>query len=100
MKESILATLVPVGLEPVVLSKEQAQQVMLGGQEQLLGHGIEVAFEVDGKPQWEHGEIINLKADEVRVKYYSDSTRHWHRRFRMDYYGQLAASTPGNRAFS
>ena len=31
-----------------------------------------------------------LKCDRVRVKYHSDKLKLWHRRFRMDYYGNLA----------
>ena len=62
-----------------------------------MGHGIEVAFEIDGKPQWEHGEVVDFRPDEVRVKYYGDKTRHWHSRFRMDFYGQLAAPKPADR---
>jgi hypothetical protein len=58
-KESILATLVPCGLEPVVLSKAKATDVMQGGVEALMGHGVEVAFDVGGRAVWEHGEVIN-----------------------------------------
>ena len=86
-QESILATLVPCGLEPVVLSKSKATGPMQGGVEALMGHGVE---DVGGRVVWEHGEVIGMDADRVRVKYHSDKLKLWHRRFRMDYYGNLA----------
>ena len=54
-QESILATLVPCGLEPVVLSKSKATDLMQGGVEALMGHGVE---DVGGRAVWEHGEVI------------------------------------------
>ena len=60
---------------------------MQGGVEALMGHGVE---DVGGRVVWEHGEVIGMDADRVRVKYHSDKLKLWHRRFRMDYYGNLA----------
>ena len=60
---------------------------MQGGVEALMGHGVE---DVGGRVVWEHGEVIGMDADRVRVEYHSDKLKLWHRRFRMDYYGNLA----------
>ena len=98
MKEAILATLVPVGLEPAPLKKSEAERIMQEGKAAILGHGVEAAFEIDGKAVWEHGQVIDMDADRIRVKYYGDKTKHWHRRFRMDYYGVLAKPTEANEA--
>ena len=51
---------------------------MQGGVEALMGHGVE---DVGGRVVWEHGEVIGMDADRVRVKYHSDKLRLWHRRF-------------------
>ena len=55
---------------------------MQGGVEALMGHGVE---DVGGRAVWEHGEVIGMDADGVRVKYHSDKPKlkHWHRRFHM-----------------
>ena len=98
MKEAILATLVPVGLEPAPLKKSEAERIMQEGKAAILGHGVEAAFEIDGKAVWEHGQVIDMDADRIRLKYYGDKTKHWHRRFRMDYYGVLAKPTEANEA--
>ena len=76
----------PPGSEPRVLTKAQADGVLQSGVQDLMGHGIEVSFDVGGEPTWEHGEICNVAVDKIRVRYYSDNTRHWHRRFMMEHY--------------
>jgi len=85
-KAEILAAIVPPGSEPRVLTKVQANGVLQSGVQNLMGHGIEVSFDVGGEPTWEHGEICNVAVDKIRVRYYSDNTRHWHRRFMMEHY--------------
>jgi hypothetical protein len=65
---------------------EQAGGVLRSGIGVLLGHGIEVSFAIGGDPTWEHGEICDVAADKIRVRYYPDNTRHWHRRFLMEHY--------------
>jgi hypothetical protein len=92
-KAEILASVVPPGLEPEVLEKVAADAVLQSNTQTLLGHGIEVAFDVglgDGPkaPTWCHGEICDVAADKIRVWYYSDNQRHWHRRFLMGHYGE------------
>jgi hypothetical protein len=68
------------------LTKTQADGVLQSGVQTLVGHGIEVSFDVGGEPTWEHGEICDVAADKIRVRYYSDNTRHWHRRFMMEHH--------------
>jgi hypothetical protein len=73
-----------------------------------MGHGIEVAFDFGEQPTWYHGEICGVAVDKIRVRYYYDNTRHWHRRFLMEHYGMEmspvlvqatagAAALPGGR---
>ena len=69
-----------------MLTKTQADGVLPSGVQTLVGHGIEVSFDVGGEPTWEHGEICDVAADKIRVRYYSDNTRHWHRRFVLEHY--------------
>ena len=85
-KAEILASIVPPGSEPKVSTKTQADGVLQSGVQTLVGHGIEVSFDVGGEPTWEHGEICDVAADKIRVRYYSDNTRHWHRRFVLEHY--------------
>jgi hypothetical protein len=85
-KAEILAAVVPPGSEPRVLTKAQADGVLQSGVQDLMGHGIEVAFDVGGEPTWEHGEICNVAVDKIRVRYYPDNTRHWHRGFMMEHH--------------
>ena len=78
--------LVPKGVASRVLSKADADKAMAAGASGLVGKGIEVAFDFDGKPEWVHGEIIEVKADKIRVLYYDDRHRIWHSRFKMPQY--------------
>jgi hypothetical protein len=50
------------------------------------GMGSKFRSALAGEPTWEHGEICNVAVDKIRVRYYSDNTRHWHRRFMMEHY--------------
>ena len=82
-----MATIVPQGLEPTALTKGQAEAVLNTGAEAHMGHVIEVAFDFGEQPTWYHGEICGVTADKIRVRYYDDNTRHWHRRFVMEHHG-------------
>ena len=91
-KNDILVRLVPKGVASRVLSNADADKAMAASwcvwvMEFLVGKGIEVAFDFDGKPEWVHGEIIEVKAaDKIRVLYYDDRHRIWHSRFKMPQY--------------
>ena len=67
-RAEILATVVPQGLEPIALTKGQAEAVLTTGAEALMGHGIEVAFDFGEQPTWYHGEICGVTADKIRVR--------------------------------
>jgi hypothetical protein len=56
----ILASIVPPGSEPKVLTKAQADGVLQSGVQTLVGHGVEVSFDVGEEPTWEHGEICDV----------------------------------------
>jgi hypothetical protein len=90
-RAEILATVVLLyhraSKQPIALTKGQAEAVLTTGTEALMGHGIEVAFDFGEQPTWYHGEICGVTADKIRVRYYDDNTRHWHRRFVMEHYG-------------
>ena len=45
-----MATISPQGLEPIALTKDQAEAVLKTGAEALMGHGIEVAFDFGDQP--------------------------------------------------
>ena len=85
-QQTLLALQVLEGVKDF-LKTLKATDVMQGGVEALMGHGVE---DVGGRIVWEHGEVIGMDADRVRVEYHSDKLKLWHRRFRMDYYGNLA----------
>jgi hypothetical protein len=70
-----------------------------------MGHGIEVAFDFGEPPTWYHGEICGVAVDKIRVRYYHDNTRHWHRRFLMEHHGMemppvLVQATAGAAALA
>ena len=76
-QQTLLALQVLEGVKDF-LKTLKATDVMQGGVGALMGHGVE---DVGGRVVWEHGEVIGMDADRVRVKYHSDKLRLWHRRF-------------------
>jgi hypothetical protein len=70
-RAEILATVVPQGLEPIALTKGQAEAVLKTGAEALmLGPGLEVAVDFGEQPTWHHDEICGVAVDKIRVRYY------------------------------
>ena len=72
-----------------ILLHQKRKLSMLGpNQKRVGGTGTGTMKQLSGqdKPERVHGEIIEVKADKIRVLYYDDRHRIWHSRFKMPQY--------------